>query len=650
MSRAGSIRRRRARAVRCALGILAIAILGGLIHLSTIGFPPRLAEWVLGQINARSVFVLSAESLRLLPNGSVLARNARVFREGVVGPPAAEAAEVVVALDPRGPFERRLFIRRIAVKHGTVRPRFAFPTNVSGRVGLNFRVKTWLDVTDCHVDGIRIERLTCEMSGFGPLLHFGKARGALQSGGLKGDVAGDVTYDSTVSVLSGRLDGRVDPHLFLPILREWEQNVAIETIRRFEWPASAPRFVVTFRKTTRREGPLIGDAQFWMERGFYRNIPVLRADGKITYRLTPGNADVEVRPLFVARDEGTLRGGFRILSGEGLVTFDGESTMDPRDLARMVGIFKEPFLKAVRFDGQVRMAGSGTADYREIVRTDFRGRVSGRGMGFFRFVTDDGEFDVAMKGRTVELTEGRARIYGGDLTARATFLYPPPGETNVSFDIEATLRDAEFARLAQALMEEGHEKYRGQLRGSVRVRGAFDAQPERTLVGEGKVRITDGRVFMMPLFGGFSDYMTRIIPGLDLVLRQTEANADFTLRDGLAHSDRVAIEGGVLSLSGRGDYRFDGQLDFHAQVKLLRDNLVGKLVRLPTWIFSKLFEFRLRGTPSDPSWYLLNFSPELLQRVGLVREKPEASGTLLPTPSTVEADDTRRSDTEPETP
>jgi hypothetical protein len=169
-------------------------------------------------------------------------------------------------------------------------------------------------------------------------------------------------------------------------------------------------------------------------------------------------------------------------------------------------------------------------------------------------------------------------------------------------------------------------------------------------VGEGKVRITDGRVFMMPLFGGFSEYMTRIIPGLDLVLRQTVANAVFTIRDGMARSDRVAIEGGVLSLSGRGDYHFDGQLDFHAQVKLLRDNLVGRLVRLPTWIFSKLFEFRLRGTPSDPAWYLLNFSPELFQRMGLVREKAEADGTPLPAPVTVEVDDTRRSDTETESP
>jgi hypothetical protein len=424
----------------------------------------------------------------------------------------------------------------------------------------------------------------------------------------------------------------------------------MEVIRRFEWPADLPRFVVNFRKTTREGGPLVGDMQFWMERGLYRRIPALRADGRITYRFAAGQADVEVRPLFVARDEGTLRGGFRILSGEGLVTFDGESTMDPRDLARMVGIFKESFLKSVRFDGQVRMAGSGTADYREIARTDFRGHVVGRGMGFFQFVTDDGQFDVTMKGRTVELTEGRGRIYGGDLTARATFLYPPPGETNVTFDIEASLKDAEFARLAQALMDEGHEKYRGQLRGSVRVKGVFDARPEQSLVGEGKVRITDGRVFMMPLFGGFSEYMTRIIPGLDLVLRQTEANADFTIRDGMARSDRVAIEGGVLSLSGRGDYHFDGQLDFHAQVKLLRDNLVGKLVRLPTWIFSKLFEFRLRGTPSDPAWYLLNFSPELFQRMGLVREKAEADGTPLPAPVTVEVDDTRRSDTETESP
>ena len=138
--------------------------------------------------------------------------------------------------------------------------------------------------------------------------------------------------------------------------------------------------------------------------------------------------------------------------------------------------------------------------------------------------------------------------------------------------------------------------------------------------GAGRLEIREGRVFLMPLFGGFSRFMTRIIPGLDFVLRQSDVRSDFRIVNGRIESDKIVVEGGVLSLRGNGSYVMGGNLDFNVQVKLMKENsLVAKLVRVLTYPISKLFEFRVRGSLEEPTWYPVNFSLDVLRIVGLRR-------------------------------
>jgi hypothetical protein len=118
--------------------------------------------------------------------------------------------------------------------------------------------------------------------------------------------------------------------------------------------------------------------------------------------------------------------------------------------------------------------------------------------------------------------------------------------------------------------------------------------------------------------------MAKLVPGLDFVLRQGDLSLDYTLAGGKVRSDNVSVEGDVLSLSGRGDYFLDERLDFLVQVKLMRESpIVGRLLRLITWPLSKLFEFRVAGTRSEPVWYPVNFSRDLLERLGIKRSSDD---------------------------
>jgi hypothetical protein len=173
-------------------------------------------------------------------------------------------------------------------------------------------------------------------------------------------------------------------------------------------------------------------------------------------------------------------------------------------------------------------------------------------------------------------------------------------------------------------MTKEKKEYSGQLSGHVTITGSVGKTDLRTLKGEGALKIREGRVFMMPVFGGLSTTMTKIVPGLDFVLRQSDATTEFVIGDGKIHTDKILIEGDVLSFNGHGDYHLNGKLDFNAQIKLMKEHtLVAKLIAILTYPISKLFEFRLHGTVAEPQWYPVNFSRDLLEKLGLEKEKEE---------------------------
>ena len=65
----------------------------------------------------------------------------------------------------------------------------------------------------------------------------------------------------------------------------------------------------------------------------------------------------------------------------------------------------------------------------------------------------------------------------------------------------------------------------------------------------------------------------------------------------------IVIEGEVITLTGTGDYYWNGDLDFAVQVKLLKKNtLLGGILQLAMMPVTKMLEFRLTGTFKDPRW------------------------------------------------
>ena len=117
----------------------------------------------------------------------------------------------------------------------------------------------------------------------------------------------------------------------------------------------------------------------------------------------------------------------------------------------------------------------------------------------------------------------------------------------------------------------------------------------RTMRGRGKVEVTNGDVFAIPIFGPLSGILNRILPGSGYSIAH-KASADFKIDEGTIHTDDFDADGTLFSMLGHGDVHFlDDKLDFS-----LRLNMKGPGVLL-TPVY-KLLEYAGTGSLKKPDW------------------------------------------------
>ena len=129
--------------------------------------------------------------------------------------------------------------------------------------------------------------------------------------------------------------------------------------------------------------------------------------------------------------------------------------------------------------------------------------------------------------------------------------------------------------------------------------------------GNGYVKVTDGYLAQMKLFAGLTKRLAERVPGVSFLVNQSQASATFTVTDGVFKSDNVFIEGGLVSIKGKGSYDIAADnLDFIVRVQLFKnESLMGKIIHPITAPFTKmLLEFRLTGPIDDPNWQYIPIS------------------------------------------
>ncbi|MBM4143205.1 MAG: hypothetical protein FJ225_06400 [Lentisphaerae bacterium] len=594
----------------------ALALLFALVYLSTAGFPARLVSAFLGRLDT-GIFAVEADGVRLrLPRG-IAVDELRVYRKGVVGPPCGEARRVAVGLSLLRWLRRETAVERVEIGDAVARPvLLRGPPPPPARHRPMRPAEIAVAVRRGLAHGVEARDIAMVMRIRDYSSTVSDIRASLFQDGRVGTVSGRTAFDLRTRLLSGRLELDADPHMFLTALEDWNAHALAARLRATDFRGRA-RCALDFAHVTTEDQPYSFRGPFAVGECVFQGVEILRADGALDLTLSATNSIIAITSGLLVREEGIVRGGFVLRPRRKQVAFDVDSTIDPKALGRLAGVMTNDAVRAVSFAGPVRIRAQGDVDRINVAATRISARVTGKDLVVDKLAVDEWAFNLDVEGRKAVLTGIEGRLYGGPLWGDASLQLPAAGEEGpaMTYAMNLAFDRGNFAAMMSDLLGEMAD-YRGDFGGNVRAAGVAGAGQGKTVTGQGAFRIRHGRVFMLPVFGGLSDVMTRIIPGLEFVLRQSDATVNFDIADGKVQARKVNIEGDVLSLNGGGDYYFDKRVDFDVQLTLLREHTaVAKLLRMLTYPISKLLEFRLRGTFSEPVWYPVNFSKDLLDRL-----------------------------------
>ena len=418
----------------------------------------------------------------------------------------------------------------------------------------------------------------------------------------------------------------------MPFFEEKGFRVCTELVTKLQFDTKHPptvSFEFTHRPSNQpdEKATLDVEAQALARNASYCGVPTTRIDFETTMQFGPTNSMVTLDPLYVARPEGSANVALTVDGRKQTVVFSGESTVDPRSLARMVGVLTNDWTRLIRLEGAHKIKTEGRVYLRAPEKNVVTAEIKGDRLGYKKLMSDGYQFRVTHRGNTNVIEGIQATVCGGALTGTATIVTGPVADVVPHYAFRGDLINANFASVVALSGDEAEGDYTGRFALRWDIAGPITKTHAQEVSGTGRIQVREGRVFRLPIFGGLSELLSRLIPGMDFVLKQSEMDADFVVGNGGLHSDRVSIDGDVLSLRGHGDYGFDKSVNFLVQIKLMKsDPFFAKIVRFITWPITKLLEFRLEGTLAEPRWYAVNFSRELLEKLRLKKSRKKDNG------------------------
>lgn len=602
----------------------AFALVTALLALmACVRLPDALVRRLLRpQPDAR--FVAEIGKLHYAPFEGLVAEHVKLHRRQWVGPAVFECDRLVVGIRPSRLLRNKPWIRRVQMTDGIFRPdvlRGAFkgpmPNKRPGD-GSPMLLGTSISIQRLRMFGVVLERAEARLEGTTDAWSLERIQARLTEGGRELEGSGRLVRAGTGFRAEG--DGRGDPDLLVPIFKGCAVPAAPKIIQDFAFTDALPRFTWNYDQSLVDAHDFRVGFHFWMERARYRGVSALRADGQVELQGGRGTFLATVRPLMVAREEGTGQGGFTIRwerDGDFRLDYEAVSALEPRATSGLIGVLTNVTHTLAGFEGPYLIDSRGWVDLHHPERHALEARVSLGNLKIGKHDFRNLSFRYLTDGVTNRVEQFAATWFSGALTADLEWrraLPPAPTWARLSTKVEG----ADFENLMLQLAPESARDYAGRLSGQLAVEGLLGAAHRETLRGEGALRISRGRLFQLPVFGGLTEYISWAIPGAALVLGQTDARCAFAVADGRFKSDRIQIEGDVLSLLGKGSYGMDGSLEADVQLTFLRSHtFMSKLIRVPTYLVSKLLEFRLSGTSADPRWFPVNFSKQVwYERVG----------------------------------
>lgn len=387
-----------------------------------------------------------------------------------------------------------------------------------------------------------------------------------------------------------QLRAEVDPHALKPLFKEGQLKI----FNSF-----------TNHATPLVEGTIWGRWRAHERIGFRARVtaPGLEVRGERTDRAT---ATVEYTNRFLTLLDVEIQQSNRVgragslgldLPGRRMYFTNVDSALPPQSVARTIGPVTARAVAPYVFAEPPRILVNGVLGLDDHEPTELDFSVAGGPFHWWRFHLDTVQATLLWRSNRLELTNVIASFYGGDAAGAGTFHFFE-GDRPTEFRFNTSTTNAQLQPLVRDVFFKTNG-LEGALSGTLEVT-AGRADSLDTWQGSGGLQLRDGLIWDIPIFGIFSPVFNAISPGLGQS-RAEEAVATFTLINGTIISRDLEVRAPQLSMGYQGSVDFLGQVEARMQARLLKDfGALGPLISTVLWPLTKIFEYRLSGTLSEP--------------------------------------------------
>ncbi len=296
------------------------------------------------------------------------------------------------------------------------------------------------------------------------------------------------------------------------------------------------------------------------------------------------------------------------LSSKRFILTNGQSTLDPRIVAIVMGTNTPEFLQLIQFDKGPSVRASGTFVIGEPAQTDLRLDVQGGHFHWTNLSADSFSATILWRAQSIIVTNVHASLYNdGKLRGWVAFDHPP--KQDAGFRTDFTLNDIDLGQLSREITGKTN-RVEGRLEGSLSVEAPI-TEDKDTWNGHGYVHIHNALLWDIKMFGVLSPLLNAMSPGLG-DSRAREATALFNVADGKVFSDNLEIHSTGVRLLYRGSISMKKQINGRVEADLLHDTpLFGTVLSVVMTPLGKVFEYQITGPLTQPDFKPL-YVPKLL--------------------------------------
>ena len=435
------------------------------------------------------------------------------------------------------------------------------------------------------------------------------------------ELAGTFRYDPATGLIEGQLAGRLVPERIYPLLHLLGARGVEDIAQRFIFGAKPVEVDAHFR---------VAPAEFRDELRLtvtvadciYDGVPIRRATALIVADGSNDLNHIAIQHLECDHADGRLTGDLTIDTTASNLNFVAQSSLPPEPLLRIIRVHISPEKYGITFPAPPRLTATGSVpldgntDGIRVVGTLIASTTTVR-----RIPLENLQCNFVIASNTYSLQNMHTTASGGDITGTFTLLVPPGVETQASYRTSLMIEHLDVESFAAQLGFTNRPL--GKAHAQLALASTFGDSHEQLLNGNGDCRLEKATLGRIPLFAGLTDYMARNVPGVDMLIEQSEASIPFVITNGVLHSDNALVEGGLFSIGGKGTYSFPADnLDFNVRASIFKQRTwLGRIVQIVTFPFSKLLlEFRVKGSINTPIWEYRGVLERIVDTVGGKKE------------------------------